>query len=476
MKYFTSLFVIFFILPFDNVGQSPAIDSLKRELSRHTPEDTIRVALLNQLSSEETYNHPIAAGNYALEAKNLAEKINFPEGVALSYRLIGLAFWAQANQSAALANLLRGLKIADSIHSAQIQADLAGNLGMVYNDLGNYHKALAFYRTSLTKQQDLKNVLRQAVMYINIGNGHYHLNQFDSALSYYQKGLRMMRPFKNSRALIDLAMVGVGDAYAGLGNFDEALKFYGRAKASSDSTGHSRGRAHSRFSLANLFIKKKQYARAEKELLACIAIAQAVHLKTYVRDSYELLSKVAALEGNIPQSFNYYKVYRTHFDSIQNSMEASKIASLQLEDELQRKQLEIDGLRKDARLRSEEIKFKNTLLISAVVSFLLIALFLFSTIRSNRKQKALNALLMERNEEITSQQLELSRQRDELLALNEEIRAQQDEVILQRDALTKGNMSIKELNRQITEINQNLEKLVAERTAALQEQNARLEE
>src|SRR5579859_7045009 len=114
-----------------------------------------------------------------------------------------MAFWAQANQSAALANFLRGLKVADSINSAQIQADLAGNLGMVYNDLGDFHKALAFYRTSLTKQRDLKNVLRQAVMHVNIGNGYYHLNQFDSALFYYRKGLTMMSPFKNSRALID---------------------------------------------------------------------------------------------------------------------------------------------------------------------------------------------------------------------------------------------------------------------------------
>ena len=67
-------------------------------------------------------------------------------------------------------------------------------------------------------------------------------------------------------------------------------------------------------------------------------------------------------------------------------------------------------------------------------------------------------------------------QHDELLTLNEEIRAQQDEVVSQRDLLAEKNTSIETLNQEITGINQNLEKLVADRTAALKEQNDRLEE
>lgn len=476
MKFFTSLVLVFLLLQFKCYCQNRIADSLKKQLSQHAQEDTTRVILLNQLSSEETYDHPILAGNYSLEARSLAEKLNYSEGVALSYRFMGNAFWAQANQTAALDNFLRGLKIADSIHSPQIQADLTGNLGMVYSDLGDYNKALFYYRASLTKQRELKNALREGVMNINIGNGHYHLNHFDSGLYYYQRGLKMMRSFKNVKTLIDLGTIGVGDAYAALGNFDEALIYYYAAKRSSDSTRHSRSRAHSRFSLANLFVKKKQYDLAEKELQECLSIAKSVNLKTYVRDSYELMSKVAELERHTAASYEYYKLYRAYNDSIKNSAEASKIASLQLEYELQHKQLEINGLKKDKLLKTEELKFKNTLLVSAIGSFLFIALFLLSTIRNNHTQKKLNTMLADRNAEITKQQVELSKQHDELKALNEEIRAQQDKVILQRDVLANKNQSIESLNRQVTEINQNLEKIVARRTASLQEQNKKLEE
>ncbi len=458
-------------------GQHHIVDSLKRQLSLHQQEDTLRVKLFLQLSSDETYDHPTVAGNYAMEAKTLAEKLNYQEGLALAYRLMGLAFWSQANHSAALANFLRGLKIADSIHNAQAQADLTGNLGMVYNDLGDYPKALTYYRASLNKQRELSNILRQAVMHINIGNGYYHLNQFDSALAYYQTGLKMMSPFKKSaKPLIDLGTIGVGDAYAGLGNFDDALTYYYKAKGSSDTTRHNRGRAHSRMSLANLFIKKHQYQQAEKELTACLAIARVVNLKTYVRDSYELLAKVTELQNNPVQAYRYFKLYSLYKDSIRNSAEDSKISSLQLEYELQRKQLEINSLKKDAALNAEELKLKNTILLSVIFGILLVTLSLFVAVRSFKNQKSLNALLQERNVEITNQQTALARQRDEVLALNEEIRSQQDEVISQRDILAEKNSNIEILHRQVTENNQNLEKTVAERTAALKEQNRQLEE
>lgn len=470
------IFFLLFFFPFTGRSQPRAIDSLKKQLVIHHQEDTIRVSLLNQLSSEETYDHPTLAGNYALEARSLAIKLNYPEGIATAYRLLGNAYWAQANQTAALDNFLRALKIADSINSPQLQADLTGNLGMVYSDLGDFNKALRYYRTALSKQRELKNLLREAVMNINIGNGHYHLNRFDSALFYYQRGLKKMEPLKNVKTLVDLGTIGLGDAYAGLGNFDEALKYYYKAKRSSDSTKHNRGRAHARLSLANLYIKKQQYDLAAQELLTCLAIARSVNLKTYVRDSYELLSKATELQGKIPLSFNYYKLFRVYDDSMKSSAEASKIASLQLEYELQRKQLEITGLKKDALLKTEELKFKNTLLVSAIIGILFIALFLISTVRNNRLQKKLNILLAERNAEITNQQIKLSKQHEELLALNEEIRVQQDEVILQRDILANKNKNIESLHKQVTEINQNLEKIVAQRTATLQEQNKKLEE
>ena len=104
-RVFILIFYIFFVTIV--LSQQRPIDSLKQLLANHSATDSIRVIVLNQLANEEMYDHPVEAGNYAFEAKTLSEKINYQSGLAVAYRLLGNAFWSQANQTAALDNFLK---------------------------------------------------------------------------------------------------------------------------------------------------------------------------------------------------------------------------------------------------------------------------------------------------------------------------------------------------------------------------------
>jgi hypothetical protein len=292
-------------------------------------------------------------------------------------------------------------------------------------------------------------------------------------LTAYNKAMIIGKSKKFEKAT---NMRNIGNVYEATGNLELALSYYYKARAASDSTGEHKGMTQARKSIASVFLKKHQYDLAEKELRECLDLAKKANLRAIIRDSYELLSKGAEAQGHLPQYISYFKLFTAYKDSIQNSSATSRIASLQLEYEMQHKQLEIDGLKKNAKTKAEELKWKNALLVSTSIGILLIALFLINVVRNFRHQKSLNVALAERNEEISRQKNELARQHDEVLALNEEIRAQQDEVISQRDILAEKNINIEMLHKKLTEANQNLEKTVTQRTAALQEQNHRLEE
>ena len=470
------LFLLFVGFSAVSLCQKRVVDSLGNLLVNHPQEDSVRVSILVQLSTFEMYDHPALAGGYASQALNISDKIKYGEGQAQAYRLLGNSFWTQANQSAALYHFLKGMKIADSIHDEQIQADLMGNLGMVYNDMHDYTSALKYYKASLIKQIDLKNKLREAIMRLNVGNGYYRLKKSDSSLLYYRQSLEMLGQLKNTRTIVDLLNIGIGDVYADLGNYDEALQYYYKGQLSSDTTHHHRTMVHARTSIAKVFIAKHQYAAADKELLEGLTLAKEVTMKSYIRDCLELLAESANAQGRPAQAFDYFKEYTAYKDSIQNAAEASRIASLQLEYEMQKKLLEINVLKKDAQIQEEEIKFKNTLLSTSAIVLLLIAAFLIYIFRNYRIQKSISVQLADRNSEINSQRSELEKQRDEAIALSEEIRAQQDEAIEQRDVLMEKNQDIEILHKQAKETNQNLEVMVAKRAAALQEQHKRLEE
>lgn len=457
-------------------GQSKLADSLKNRIKEHLNPDSLQVDLLLQLANEEMYNKPADAGQYAFEARVISEKIHYPLGLAQAYRLLGNSFWAQANQTAALENFLHGLQIADSIRSPQVQADLLGNLGMVYNEISDYQTALRYYKASLVKQVELKNKLREAIMRLNVGNGFYRLKQYDSSLFYYRQSSALLQQQKNVRTIVDLLTIGIGEVYAGMGQYTTALDYFSKAKKSCDTTRHHRGMVHVRMAIAKVMIDQKQFARAERELLECLSLAQEVNMKAYVRDSYELLSKVAEAQGDLPKYIDFFKRFIASKDSIQNTAQTSKITSLQLDYEMKTKQLEVDALRKNDQLKQEEIVLKNWLLISAIGCIFLGGLIFINVSRHHRHQKKLNIELAARNEKINRQRMEIMKQRDEVLALNEEIRAQQDEVVMQRDELEVKNKNIEELHKKLMEVNQGLEKMVEDRTAALTEQNKRLEE
>ena len=458
------------------VGQKRLIDSLTNLLSLRTKDDSVRVSVLVQLANAEMYNHPVTAGQYAQQALTISNKIKYGEGVALSYRLLGNSFWAQANQLAALDNFLKGMKVADSVNSKQIQADLLGNLGMVYNDMGDYPSALKYYKASLAKQIELKNRLREAIMRLNVGNGFYRLKIPDSSLYYYNQSVTILSQLKDTRTIIDLATVGMGEVYALEKKYDEAFNLFNKAKLSSDTTRNHRAMVHSRMSIAKLLMAKHQYGAADKQLFDCVVLAKEVHLKTYVRDAYELLYQSAGAQGMTSKAFDYFKIFTAYKDSIQNTAEASRIASLQLEYEMQKKMLEINVLKKESQIQDEEIELKSNLLITGGIVLILIAAFLILTLRGFRLQKSLSGQLADRNTEISQQRSELEQQRDDVIGINQKIKKQQEEAIAQRDSLAKKNESIESLHKRVKETGHILEDLVAKRTEILQEQYKRLEE
>jgi tetratricopeptide (TPR) repeat protein len=449
-------------------------------LEKNPARDSVRVAILTNLAYEEYFDHPLKAAQYSLEAKDISTDINYPRGIALSYRYMGISFWAQANLSRALEYLLKGLSIADSLQDQQIQADITGNIGLVHNGLGNYRMAIRYFNTSLELQRKLKNNLRESVMFNNMGDSYLSLKNYDSALVCYSRSLLLGRPADFG---ITTNLRNIGNVWEELGQLDTALRYYEKAKVMSDQTMDRRGMTQTRKSIASVYLKNKRFQEARKYAQECLSIASEENIRAIMRDSYELLSRIEETQGNFSESLRLYKLYTAYRDSVQNIGEVSEVAALQMEYEVQQKQNEIDLLRKENQLKNTKLRLNSTLLIASVLILLLLGGLLFTIIRDIRKLKALNRLLLEKNhlihqqrEEITAQNKDISHKNDELLTLNEELQSQQEQVVMQRDELASRNLEIQRAHLLVTELNLNLEKKVVERTKALEHQNIKLNE
>lgn len=432
------IFVFLLAIPIPGLTQNPIADTLKKELERHTQEDTVRVNLLNQLAFESYFDYPSEAVTYALEAGTISDKIKYLSGKGQTYRMLGLTFWAQANLSYALSYFVRGLKLADSLGEKQLQADITGNIGLVYIGMSNHETALKYFNSSVYMQRQLKNSIREAAMLNNVGDCYFAMRKYDSALLIYQEAIEKGKPLHFGIATNTRNM---GNVYEALGEFDRALIFYTKARSISDSLSDHRGMTLVRKSIASILFHKKEYSLAEKITRECLAIGIQSNLKAIVRDSYELLSKIAEAQGQKDLALENFKLYNVYKDSIQNHSELAKIASLQLEYETYRKQTEINSLTKESLL-------KNKLLLLATVGILVVLIFFLNAIRNYYRIKHRN---------------------NEILQLNEEIRTQ-------RDSLIEKTIRIESLHRELSEINKSLEQTVKQKTEALNDQTKHLED
>jgi len=89
MKNLIILLLILNSISFGLHAQNTEIDSLENLLQQHPQEDTVRINILNE-TAYKIYSIDIDKTlEYAEEAGNIADKLNFTKGKAKSLKLIG---------------------------------------------------------------------------------------------------------------------------------------------------------------------------------------------------------------------------------------------------------------------------------------------------------------------------------------------------------------------------------------------------
>src|SRR5204863_10137148 len=102
--------VLLTVLPLIAAAQEHTLDSLRTAL-KCSAQDSNQVKLLNALSYVLLYSHTDTTIAYANQAKELAEKLNFPRGLASAYLRLGQAYNNLGDYSASQTYLNQGLRV-----------------------------------------------------------------------------------------------------------------------------------------------------------------------------------------------------------------------------------------------------------------------------------------------------------------------------------------------------------------------------
>lgn len=226
------LFIAFFIsmLPAVCVSQntSPVIDSLNRELNRHTTEDTVRVDIYLELVYALYVVNPQKGLEIADKAIALSKKVNNPKRVAASFAHKGLSYMALGEDSLALICYRQALALHKKLNNQAAIATTLHNIGRLYNGQSEYRKAIEHHRQSYNMLKELNDTTRMMFALNSIGVNYMSLADYNKALQTFFNVLLLAERINHTH-LMASSNTNIGIIYKNMGDYKRAILYHNKA-------------------------------------------------------------------------------------------------------------------------------------------------------------------------------------------------------------------------------------------------------
>lgn len=172
-------------------------------------------------------NDYVNALKHREKAYNINKKYR-PKGVATNLGNIGYLYDVLGQKHKALDNCKKALSILREEGDRVGEATIHNNIGKVYADLAQYQKAIEHYEKALSIRNIMWDRAGEAITLSNIGYVYNVLGRRHEALQYYKKALTIEREL-GERIGEAVTLTKIGKIYRALGHLQKTLGYYEKA-------------------------------------------------------------------------------------------------------------------------------------------------------------------------------------------------------------------------------------------------------
>lgn len=445
---FTCRFLLICVLFITNIfftANASESDSIKILIAK-SANDSGKVNLLNSLSKNYFNDNPDTSVKIASDAKALAEKIDFKNGLALSLKNMGIGYYLQGKYIEAIKTWQQAIEVYTLLNDKKGVANMLSNQGAVYFNQGDDAKALELHLQSLKMSEDIGDTLRILTSLNNIGAVYLNKSAtYQKALDYFKRSFSMANAI-NDLYLIGTAAANLGELYYKLNDDSTALKYLTvsiRAYKGTEDAPYSLNY------LGRVYVRQKQFDLAlethteafeiSKKLdtkldmtQSLVALAQAYQAKgdndkaidnyikaiqegtplnatSELRDAYQGLTLAYAYKKEFVEAFNFQTLLLAIKDTIYNLTTDKKLGTLQFGFDLEKKQGEINLLAKDQKIKEQALQrqklIRNGFMGGFAVVGLFAGVFFLQRNRISKEKKRSDELLLNILPEETAEEL-----------------------------------------------------------------------
>lgn len=283
---------------------SEKIDSLQQALL--TAADTSKVLILNLLSKEYMGDQTQYFLNYSMQAKKLAEKINYEKGLALSLCTIGAYYANRGQYKIAKANYDQSMALCRKLKLKTLYDNLLVNYGILYASSGEYKTARRYYDTVITHATENKDYKLLSQTLDKIGIIFSDLGIYDSALVYELKAVKLAEQIKDS-VLLGKALTNLGRVEWIRYGYDKSIEYNSKALDIGIKINDKDIQSYALTNLGSVYSEQKEHQKGIDHFLKALVIANELQYQSLITLLYNNLAATYQDMGDNDKAYEYYK-------------------------------------------------------------------------------------------------------------------------------------------------------------------------
>lgn len=350
-----------------------------REIDALELADTLKIDLITDQAWELARKNPdtaVAWATEAIERANLAGP--YVKGLINAHTLLGIINKDRGFYSSAVEHHLAAKQLAEQSKDHLRLSGCLNNLGSVYQQQGDYYKALDLFKQSLEIETTMgKNKEQQSIRLFNIGESYLKLDSLDQAYAYYYQSLLIESELNNQEGIF-YARLGIGLADSRRNNFSKAEEELQNALKIAILLPNLPGQCEALLALGHLRIGQGQYALAVEKLDSAKRMAKGLGYQGLELQAYEALAQAYKQQGNLLLSLESLEKYYQLKEKVNSAAVNSRIAELNMKYEVEKRQASLELAQKDLQMKAADAKYerklRNYLLFTVLVSVVLILL------------------------------------------------------------------------------------------------------
>ncbi len=382
------------------------LDSLQN-LLQSTLHDSLRLQVLNELSFQTSNSDLFLSLTYADEGLALAERLQDKNQKRQILHLKGIAHYRLGNYDKTLYYFRQVLRMFEDDNDQEGIGRMYNNLGILYSELGQHDLSLRHYEQSLAIKQALNDSSAVTSTLSNIGLLYLEQQKYRLAKNYFTRSLAIDKKLKNVEGLV-YTNENLGRLYSRQQQYDSALYFYNKSLDMLEAGANSYERCTILNSISNIYLQTNQSRKAIRYFNQAAQLSKEVQAPTLLKETYKGLSEAYARLNDYKNAYYFHQQYNLLKDSIFNEENLKKINDIESNYQIQKREKEIEILRKDAQISSLSLSRNQMLsyyLYSGLFVFFGLLVFLYQQYKTKKDS---NTLLEKQNNEISARNADIT--------------------------------------------------------------------